>query len=140
LLVRAELWIAAGRQDAARSDLADAHATLEPLRARPALERAAAISDRLPEPQPTDDLTSSRYLSASRVVVGPPTQPTPGGLSPREVEVLRLVARGLTDAEVGTRLFISPRTVARHLQSVYTKLRVNSRTAAAAFAFERGMV
>jgi DNA-binding NarL/FixJ family response regulator len=52
---------------------------------------------------------------------------------------LRLVARGLTDAEVGAQLFISPRTVARHLQSTYNKLGVNSRTAAAAFAFEHGL-
>ena len=70
----------------------------------------------------------------------PSRRGAPAGLSPRELEVLRLVARGLTDAEVGVRLFISPRTVARHLQSIYNKLGVNSRTAAAAFAYERGLL
>jgi non-specific serine/threonine protein kinase len=64
----------------------------------------------------------------------------PGGLSPRELEVLRLVATGLTDAEVGERLFISPRTVSRHLQTIYRKLDVTSRTAASAFAYDQGLV
>jgi DNA-binding NarL/FixJ family response regulator len=54
--------------------------------------------------------------------------------------VLRLVAIGLSNAEVGERLFISPRTVAQHLQSIYNKLAISSRTAAAAFAFEHGLV
>lgn len=62
------------------------------------------------------------------------------GLSPRELEVLRLVAGGLTDAQVADQLFISPRTVARHLQSIYTKLNVNSRTAATRFAWEHDLI
>ncbi|MEZ4522062.1 MAG: AAA family ATPase [Thermomicrobiales bacterium] len=73
-------------------------------------------------------------------VVGPPSEGVPGGLSPRELEVLRLVARGMTDAEVGEQLFISPRTVGRHLRSVYNKLGVNSRTAASAFAYQHGLL
>jgi non-specific serine/threonine protein kinase len=64
----------------------------------------------------------------------------PGGLTIRELEVLREVATGLTDAEVGERLFISHRTVSRHLQSIYGKLGVNSRTAASAFVFDAGSV
>ena len=63
----------------------------------------------------------------------------PGGLTPREVDVLRLVARGMTDAEVADQLHISPRTVGRHLSSIYDKLAVNSRTAATAFAYEHGL-
>ncbi len=70
----------------------------------------------------------------------PAAAAVPGGLSPRELEVLQLVARGMTDAEVGEQLFISPRTVGRHLRSVYNKLGVNSRTAASAFAFQHGLV
>jgi predicted ATPase/DNA-binding CsgD family transcriptional regulator len=61
------------------------------------------------------------------------------GLSPREVEVLRLIAQGLSYAAAADRLFISPRTVARHLQSIYGKLGVDSRAAAAAFAFAHGL-
>ncbi|RIK42768.1 MAG: hypothetical protein DCC58_10545 [Chloroflexi bacterium] len=61
-------------------------------------------------------------------------------LSPRELDVLRLVARGLTDADVAAQLHISRRTVAGHLQSIYGKLGVSSRTAAAAWAFERQLL
>jgi DNA-binding CsgD family transcriptional regulator len=64
----------------------------------------------------------------------------PAGLTDRELEVLRLVAAGLTDAEVADRLSISPRTVGQHLRSVYGKLDVRSRTEATRFAFEHEMV
>lgn len=64
----------------------------------------------------------------------------PGGLSPRELEVLRLVADGLTNAEVATRLSLSPRTIGQHLRSIYNKLGVGSRTAAARFAIEHNLV
>ena len=53
-----------------------------------------------------------------------------GPLSAREVEVLRLVADGLTDAQVAERLYLSPRTVGQHLRAIYTKLDVPSRAAA----------
>jgi len=62
--------------------------------------------------------------------------PYPAGLSVREAEVLALAARGLTNARIGEELFISPRTVNRHMGSVYKKLGVNSRAAAARFAAE----
>jgi DNA-binding NarL/FixJ family response regulator len=57
------------------------------------------------------------------------------GLSKREAEVLALAAEGRTNREIGERLFISPRTVKKHLDGVYSKLGVHSRTAAAAFLF-----
>lgn len=57
------------------------------------------------------------------------------GLTPREVEVLRLVAAGKSNREISTVLVISEHTVARHLQNIFTKLGVSSRTAASAFAF-----
>ena len=63
----------------------------------------------------------------------------PGGLSAREAEVLRLVAQGLTSAQVARRLFLSPRTVNTHLNSVYRKLGVGSRSAATRLAFEYGL-
>jgi predicted ATPase/DNA-binding CsgD family transcriptional regulator len=65
--------------------------------------------------------------------------PHPGGLSAREAEVLRLVARGLTNTRVAKDLYISPRTVDRHLNSIYRKLGVSSRTAAARVAAESGL-
>jgi DNA-binding NarL/FixJ family response regulator len=60
-------------------------------------------------------------------------------LSAREVEVLRLVAGGLTDADVAQQLFLSTRTVSGHLRSIYNKLGVSSRAAATRFAIENGL-
>jgi DNA-binding CsgD family transcriptional regulator len=64
----------------------------------------------------------------------------PAGLTAREVEVLRLVAAGLTDAQVAERLVISLRTVTTHLTSIYNKLGVSSRAAATRFAVERHLI
>src|SRR4029079_10198534 len=60
-------------------------------------------------------------------------------LTKREIEILRLVAQGLSDAQVAERLVLSPRTVNAHLTSIYNKLGVNSRSAATRFAIERGL-
>jgi DNA-binding NarL/FixJ family response regulator len=61
------------------------------------------------------------------------------GLSARELEVLRLVAAGKTNREIAAALVVSEHTVARHVQNIFRKLRVSSRTAASAFAFEHGL-
>ena len=63
-----------------------------------------------------------------------------GELSAREVEVLRLVAQGLGDAEIAERLVLSPHTVHRHVANVRTKLRLPSRTAAVAYAARAGLL
>ncbi|MBC8161387.1 MAG: response regulator transcription factor, partial [Roseiflexaceae bacterium] len=63
----------------------------------------------------------------------------PADLSEREVEVLRLIALGLTDAQTADQLVISPRTVNSHLRTIYSKIDVNSRTAAARFAYQHGL-
>ncbi|MFC0506360.1 response regulator [Micromonospora costi] len=62
------------------------------------------------------------------------------GLSPREVDVVRLVARGLTNAEIATRLYIAVGTVKTHLASVQTKLGARNRVEIAAWAWERRLV
>jgi DNA-binding NarL/FixJ family response regulator len=116
----AELHIAADRKGVARELLDEAHAVCDQLGARPTLNRIAALQ------------TTIQHDRAPAIY--------PAGLSRREVEVLRLVANGLTDAGVAEQLFISPRTVGTHLTSIYTKLDVSSRTAAARFAVEQGLV
>jgi DNA-binding NarL/FixJ family response regulator len=63
----------------------------------------------------------------------------PRGLTEREVEVLRLVASGKTNRDIAVELVISEHTVARHLQNIFAKLDVPSRSAATAFAFEHGL-
>ena len=64
----------------------------------------------------------------------------PEGLSGREVEVLRLLAHGLTDAQIAEALVISPRTVNAHLRSIYAKLNVTSRHAAMHYALKQKLV
>jgi predicted ATPase/DNA-binding CsgD family transcriptional regulator len=64
----------------------------------------------------------------------------PAGLSAREIEILRLVAGGLTNVEVAEKLFLSSRTVDWHLSSVYRKLGLHSRTEAARFASDHGLL
>jgi predicted ATPase/DNA-binding CsgD family transcriptional regulator len=75
----------------------------------------------------------------------PQTQATQQETSPlseltnREVEVLRLVAAGMTDAQVAEQLVLSVRTINSHLRSIYSKLGVNTRTAASRYAVEHGL-
>lgn len=64
----------------------------------------------------------------------------PAGLTDREVEVLRLVAAGKTNNEVAAELYLSVKTVSRHLSNIFTKVGVTSRAAATAFAFEHNLV
>lgn len=93
---------------------------------------------------PPDQALSARWLPS-------PAQPAssaskkkplsyPAGLSVREVEVLRLVAQGMSDAKVAEQLIVSPRTVTTHLTSIYNKLGVNSRAAATRFAVEHHLI
>ena len=90
---------------------------------------------------------SERVALSATTPAGPPatttakTLPTyPAGLTTREVEVLRLVAQGLTDAQVAEQLVISPRTVNFHLTSIYSKLGVSSRATATRYAIEHQLV
>ena len=64
----------------------------------------------------------------------------PGGLTAREVEVLRLLAKGLSDKQIAQQLVISRRTVNAHLTSIYGKLQLSSRSAATRYAFEHHLV
>ena len=64
----------------------------------------------------------------------------PDGLTAREVDVLRLVAQGMTDAQVAEQLVISPRTVNTHLTSIYGKIGVSSRSEATRYALEQRLV
>jgi DNA-binding CsgD family transcriptional regulator/tetratricopeptide (TPR) repeat protein len=85
-------------------------------------EQALAAQGQKPIPTPTTTM------------IPPPTYPA--GLTAREVEVLRLVAGGLTDVQVAEKLVLSPRTVHAHISSIYSKLGVTSRSAATRYAIE----
>jgi DNA-binding NarL/FixJ family response regulator len=64
----------------------------------------------------------------------------PDGLTSREVEVVRLAAAGRSNREIALQLFLSEKTVARHLSNVYAKLGISSRAAATAYAYDHGLV
>ncbi len=121
LLAMAALRAATGEVGQARTLLDEVRTVCEPLSAKPTLARVAALAERL--------------------AATPTAVPAyPAGLSAREVEVLRLVAQGLTNPQVARQLFLSPRTVEQHLRSVYNKLGVSSRAAASTFAVQHGLV
>lgn len=104
-----------GDEDAAAMELDAARCVFEQLGANPDLARVAALS---------------RRASA------PPAQ----GLTPRELQVLRRVAAGATNKAIGRELFISERTVDRHVSNIFSKIQVSSRAAATAFAYEHRLV
>ncbi len=121
LLELAELRLAERRPDAATVLLDEVQAICEPLEAKPTLERVGDMRQQIRQT--------------------PKKTPTyPAGLSQREVEVLRLVAEGLTDAEIAERLFISRRTVTSHMTSIFNKLGVNARAAAAVWAKQHDLI
>ncbi len=94
----------------------------------PALAEAAAVADAAAaEPAPS-------------VAPADPSPAAATALSPREVEVLRLVAEGRSDQEIAAALFVSRRTVGSHVGSILAKLGAPSRSAAAAYAVRRGIV
>ena len=79
-------------------------------------------------------------LARVESLLGSEPSPLPAGLTAREVEVLTLVAEGRTNREIASALFLSEHTVARHLQNIFAKTGVTSRTAAATFAHERRLL
>ena len=85
-----------------------------------------------------EKLGATRDAAVASDLLGGPTE-LPRGLTAREAEVLRLVAAGKTNRDIAVELVISEHTVARHLQNMFVKLDVSSRSAATAFAYEHGL-
>ncbi|MFI9845899.1 response regulator [Nonomuraea sp. NPDC051941] len=77
---------------------------------------------------------SRRLVDALSRAAPPPVSACPDGLTVREVEVLRLVARGMSNAEIGSALFIAETTVKTHINNAFAKIGVRNRTEAAAYA------
>jgi len=91
-----------------------------------------------------DDKLCPEAVEAVLAVAGQPARRSTGeriaGLTPREIEVLRLIAAGHTVKEAARELEISPKTADNHIQSLYSKIGVKTRAGAALFALERGMM
>jgi DNA-binding NarL/FixJ family response regulator len=84
------------------------------------------------------ELGAGPLLAEAETLLGPRRRPD--GLTAREIEVLRLVAAGKSNHAIAAELFLSEKTVSRHLSNIFTKIDVASRTAAAAYAFEHRLV
>ncbi|HEV2928854.1 MAG TPA: response regulator transcription factor, partial [Propionibacteriaceae bacterium] len=110
-VVLAQALRAVGDEESARAELSTARSALIALGATPAVTEV-------------DQLLGGRL---------------PGGLTERELEVLRLVAKGQSNADIARALVLSHKTVARHLSNIFTKLDVSSRTAAASYAHQHGL-
>jgi len=118
LLVMAELLQVRGDLLGARAHLDTVRAICAPLGAARTLAQADALE---------------AHLRA------PATAGLPAGLTPREGEVLRLLATGLANAEIARQLSLSPRTIDAHLSTIYSKLGVTSRGAAIRFALDHDL-
>ncbi|WP_331767226.1 LuxR C-terminal-related transcriptional regulator [Embleya sp. NBC_00896] len=129
-----DLWIALGvPYEAAQTRMtlaAAKRAARDSEGARLELRTAEAVFDRL------GAVPDARRAAA---LLGEDRGRLPGELTQREVEVLRLVAAGLTNRCIAAELVISEHTVARHLNNIFVKLDVSSRAAATAFAFTHGL-
>ena len=77
---------------------------------------------------------------AERWAIGPRERRTDGVLTEREVEVLRLVAEGMTNGQIGVKLFMSPKTASVHVSHILAKLGAANRTEAAATARRQGLL
>ncbi len=69
-----------------------------------------------------------------------PRTRNPDGLTDREIDVFRLLCRGLTNRKIGDELFISVKTVGRHVENIYAKIGVSTRAGAAVYAMEHRLL
>ena len=158
-LARGRVGVASGRNDArgllhqALAGFAQAQLPMELAHTR--LELARAMAEEVPEVAVAEArsalvaferLQAASHADAARALLrslGAPTRTGPGGsgtLTGREVEVLRLVATGLSNQEIATALVISEHTVRRHVQNIFAKIGVPSRAAATAYAFQHDLI
>lgn len=128
ILVATDVYVGLTSDRADRRALSDEHAAAE--------LRQMASNGLLDQPTVDAVLTAAGHGDAQRRG----RQPQPGGLTRREVEVLRLAARGHTTQQIADQLFISPKTADHHIQHVYTKIQVSTRAAAALWAMRNGIV
>lgn len=119
----ASVCAALGDEESARLERAAARAVFAELGAAPALS----------------ELEQSAPPPDARAEAVPASANDGGPLTIREAEVLRLVSAGLSNRGIAAELFISEKTVARHLSNIFTKLGLTSRSAATAYAYQHGL-
>jgi HD-GYP domain-containing protein (c-di-GMP phosphodiesterase class II)/DNA-binding CsgD family transcriptional regulator len=129
ILAATEIYVGMTTERADRAPLSPTDAAAE-------LRRLA--SEGVIEPRASHAVLVSAGHGQPEAPASPPRHP--GGLSHREVDVLRLAARGLTTKEIADRLFISAKTADHHIQHIYNKIGVSTRAAAALWAMQNAMV
>lgn len=134
-----------GDADAARLELDAAVRTFRRLSAGPDLDRLRRLTDGagVGPGLGSGSWPGSGAGAASGAGSGVASRAGPGsagGLTPRELEVLRLVAAGRSNRSIAAALVLSDKTVARHVSNIFAKLGVSSRAAATAYAYEHGLV
>ena len=144
-LVRARVLSAADDHDGARQaaeDAADLFAGCSaPYEAADARLLLSSVLEALGRPERAEAEASAARAAFELLNAGPRDQQrAKEELTPREADILRLVAEGLGDARVAERLFLSPHTVHRHIANIRTKLDVPSRAAAVAYATREGLL
>lgn len=131
----ARLCAALGDEESARLERDAARAVFAELGAAPAL---AGLEHALPA-APEARTAPARTTPAPAAGNDAPHAADAGPLTARETEVVRLVSAGLSNRTIAAELFISEKTVARHLSNVFTKLGLSSRTAVTAYAYRHGL-
>ena len=115
----------------------DARAPAAPHRALSRSGRRRAARRRQGRPARSEAVEAVLGAAGHRVMRRPEG---PAGLTPREVEVLKLVARGLSNKEVAERLVIAPKTVGNHVEHIYAKIDASNRASASLFAMQHGLL
>lgn len=128
ILASTDIYVGLTTERADRPAMSEDHA---------AAELRGLVSDGVLERDTTDAvLTAAGHDGSGR----PRDGDQPGGLTAREIEVLRLAARGLTTKQIADQLFISPKTADHHIQHTYSKIGVSTRAAAALWAMQHDLV
>ena len=143
---RAPSAAAATLHGAAQAEVDAGEVALDPIDEAPFRDAESALRVALGDERFAQASARGRELSGDererlveRVAAGAPA-PVPGELTRRELEVVRLIAAGLTNAEIAQRLVVSDHTVHRHVSNILGKLGVPSRAAAASLAAQRGLL
>jgi HD-GYP domain-containing protein (c-di-GMP phosphodiesterase class II) len=124
----------------AASDVMAALTSERPQRPAHTIEEASVLMTEESRQGKLDPMAVTAVVSVAGGVVPSLSAPNPGGLSDREVEVLRLLARGRTNRQMAEELFISPKTVGRHVENIYAKIGVSTRAGAAVYAMEQRLL
>jgi DNA-binding CsgD family transcriptional regulator len=122
-------WLAHTQYHLGRLLLADRDG--DRVRGRELMQAADVLADRIGMPVLLGRIRAQGGLPARR--------PPPDGLSPRELQILRLVAQGMSNREIGTELVVSEHTAANHVRSILRKTGCANRTEAASYAYQRGL-